>query len=303
MATPMLPATLISSLPTLLVFLSSIRPSHTLYLDLEGKKLSRNGTISLITVFVHPTRATSLIDVQTLGKPAFTTSSANGKTLKAILEDPHTPKCLWDVRNDADALWAHYQVRLAGVTDVQLLENASRAGDKTYARGLDKCVEKDLGLKFMEVHRWIRTKKEVQALFPNDIFARRPMDAKTMQYCVNDVIYLPQLRDIYTKRIDGQWMEKAMIESARRVVTACGPAYEPHSEMKKLGPWGTGLDRGLLTMDEWLNKWGEDRMDAMQLDMLGGDSDNDFDGDFNDDDCGNSRDASWDDTFDSCWEK
>ncbi|KAL3599829.1 hypothetical protein FPOAC2_04057 [Fusarium poae] len=188
MATPTPSPTLISSLPDLLVFISSIPPSGTLYLDLEGKSLSRNGTLSLITVLIHPTRVISLIDIQTLGNSAFTTSSANGKTLKAILEDPHIPKCLWDVRNDADALCAHYQVRLKGVTDIQLLENASRAGGKTYVRGLDACVEKDLGLKVMEVHRWIKTKREVKALMPNDIFTRRPLDAKTIQYCVNDVV-------------------------------------------------------------------------------------------------------------------
>ncbi|KAF7553134.1 hypothetical protein G7Z17_g3844 [Cylindrodendrum hubeiense] len=303
MATPIPSSTLISSVPDLLLFLSSITPSSKLYLDLEGKSLSRNGTLSIMTVLVHPTRVTSLIDVQTLGNSAFTTSSGNGKTLKAMLEDPHTPKCLWDVRNDADALWAHYQVRLAGVTDVQLLKNASRAGDKTYIRGLDKCVEKDLGLKFMEVHRWIKTKKEVQTLMPDDIFAHRPLDAKTMQYCVNDVVYLPLLHNIYTKRIDSQWMEKAMAESAQRVIDACGSAYEPQSETKKLGPWGTGLDKKLLTIDEWIDRWEEDQMDAMQRDMLGL---NDFD-DFEDyDDLDyptNSNDAAWDDTFDSCWEK
>ncbi|KAI6750678.1 hypothetical protein HG530_014574 [Fusarium avenaceum] len=298
MATPMSSPTLISSLPDLLVFISSVPPSGKLYLDFEGKSLSRNGTLSLITALIHPTGVTSLIDVQTLGNSTFTTSSANGKTLKAILEDPHIPKYLWDVRNDADALWAHYQVRLKGVTDIQLLENASRAGDKTYVRGLDACVERDLGLGFMEVHRWIKTKKEVKALMPNDIFTRRPLDAKTMQYCVNDVVHLPALHNIYAKRIDSQWMKKAMDESARRVVEACGPLYEPQSETKKLGPWGTGLDERGLTMDECLDQWEDEMMDAMQEDMFGNDS-----YDYSDDYPMNSKDAAWDDTFDSCWEK
>jgi exonuclease 3'-5' domain-containing protein 1 len=99
-----------------------------------------------------------LIDVLTLGRSTFTAASKNGKTLKSILEDPDIPKCAWDVRNDADALWALYNVGLAGVTDIQLLENASRASDKTYVRGLDKCVQSDLKLGFMGINRWIRTK-------------------------------------------------------------------------------------------------------------------------------------------------
>ena len=48
--------------------------------------------------------------------------SYSGKTLKSIFEDPDIPKCLGDVRNDAEALWALYHVGLAGVTDIQFLE-------------------------------------------------------------------------------------------------------------------------------------------------------------------------------------
>jgi hypothetical protein len=132
--------TLISSVPELQAFLSSIPPSSTLFLDLEGISLSRHGTISLITILIHPQRVVRLIDVLALGKLAFTTASNDGNTLKAIFEDPDISKCLWDVRNDADALWALYHVGLAGVTDIQLLENASSTGDKTYVRGLDKSV-------------------------------------------------------------------------------------------------------------------------------------------------------------------
>ena len=135
--TTALTPTLISSVPELEAFLSSIPRSSIIYLDLEGSSLSRHGTVSLIAVLIHPQRVVRLIDVFVLGTAAFTTASNNGKTLKSILEDPDIPKCAWDVRNDADALWALYHVGLAGVIDIQLLENASRAGDKTYICGLD----------------------------------------------------------------------------------------------------------------------------------------------------------------------
>ncbi|KAF5582255.1 3' 5' exonuclease [Fusarium pseudocircinatum] len=141
----------IPSLTSLTDFITFIPLGATLYLDLEGKSLSRNGTITIITIFVKPTEAIGLIDLQTISSAAFTTPNVFGNTLKAILKNPLMPKCLGDVRNDADALWAHYKVRLAGVTDIQFLENASRVGDKTYVRGLDACVEKDLGLGFMEL--------------------------------------------------------------------------------------------------------------------------------------------------------
>jgi hypothetical protein len=68
----------------------------------------------------------------------------------------------------------------------------------------------DLKLGFMEIHRWIRTKKEVQSLMPADVFAARPIDAKTAQYCVNDVIHLPDLHALYLRRIEGDWLTMAM---------------------------------------------------------------------------------------------
>jgi exonuclease 3'-5' domain-containing protein 1 len=73
-----------------------------------------------------------------------------------------------------------YHVGLAGVTDIQLLGNASRASDVTYIRGLDKSIQFDLRLGFMEINGWIRTEKEVQSLMPAGVFATRPIDAKTV---------------------------------------------------------------------------------------------------------------------------
>lgn len=93
-------------------------------------------------------------------------------------------------------------------------------------------------------------------------------------------------------------MEKVLDESARRVAEACGPAYEPQPNAKKLGPWGLVLDKELPMMDEWLDKWEDDRMDEMERDMLGYDDYEDLD-----EYPMNSKDAAWDDTLDSCWEK
>lgn len=274
---------LISRPSDLCFFLSSIPNRATLYLDLAGKNVSRNGTLCIITILVHSMQTTRLIDVQTLGASAFTTPGANGKTLKAILEDPHTLKCLWDIRNDADALWAHYQIRLAGVLDVQLLENASRVGDKTYLHSLDKSIENHLTLNVLLVYRMIMP----MGVTFDDVFARRPVDESVMQYCVTAVTYLPALRDTYTKRIDVQWMEKATAESARRVDDACAPTYEPQSEKTNLGPWGSGLIPRLLTLDEWLEAMEEERQDETQREMLEPDYIEDYDDDLSGSDWGN----------------
>ncbi|KAI5465120.1 hypothetical protein BGZ63DRAFT_402018 [Mariannaea sp. PMI_226] len=140
-----------------------------------------------------------LIDVLSLGKSAFTTISTNGRPLKSILEDPNIPKCFWDVRNDADALWALYQVGLAGMIDIQPLVNASRVGEKTSLSGLDKAIQFDLKLGFMELKRWIHSKNKMKSLMPTNILAILPVGAKTIQYCSNDLIHLPELHTLYRR--------------------------------------------------------------------------------------------------------
>ncbi|EJT76901.1 hypothetical protein GGTG_06815 [Gaeumannomyces tritici R3-111a-1] len=136
--------TVVASVEKLRVFLSSISHRSTLYLDLEGRNLSRNGTFDILTALVRPTKKTSLIDVHTLADTAFTTANGADRTLKGILGDPDVPKYFWGVRNDADALWSHHRVRLAGVTDVQLLENATRRANKTRLWGLNMAVKRHL---------------------------------------------------------------------------------------------------------------------------------------------------------------
>jgi len=139
------PAATIISTPTALAsLLASIPPFSTLYIDLEGTKLgSPTGALSLITIHLLPSNTTHLIDVLTLGVSAFTTSPTSdpSKTLASMLTDPIYPKCLWDVRADASALWSLYRICLQGIMDIQILENASRqGGSRKFLRGLDKAI-------------------------------------------------------------------------------------------------------------------------------------------------------------------
>ena len=66
--------------------------------------------------------------------------------MKDILQDDKIPKVFFDVRNDSEALFAHFGVALQGVEDVQLMESATRrtTGSRKFLSGLAKCVEKNL---------------------------------------------------------------------------------------------------------------------------------------------------------------
>jgi exonuclease 3'-5' domain-containing protein 1 len=139
----------ISALVDTLTNLPTNPPS--IYVDLEGIELSRTGSISLISILVQPTlsrRHAYLVDIYTMGSIAFTTTGLLKKTLKAILESPDISKVFFDVRNDSDALYAHFAISLQGIIDVQLMELASRGpfASRKCVNGLGRCIDYDLPL-------------------------------------------------------------------------------------------------------------------------------------------------------------
>ncbi|KAL2192838.1 hypothetical protein P885DRAFT_64589 [Corynascus similis CBS 632.67] len=86
-----------------------------------------------------------LIDIHVLGEKTFSTSSlATGRTFKDILESCSIPKVFFDVRRDSDALYSHFQIRLAGVQDLQLMELATRSFPRRVVCGLARCIERVL---------------------------------------------------------------------------------------------------------------------------------------------------------------
>ncbi|KAG5935996.1 hypothetical protein E4U60_002838 [Claviceps pazoutovae] len=60
---------------TLINLIDSIKNLPTLYVDLEGCQLSRNGTISIVTLYATTLATAYMVDVHKLGKHAFTTSN------------------------------------------------------------------------------------------------------------------------------------------------------------------------------------------------------------------------------------
>jgi exonuclease 3'-5' domain-containing protein 1 len=103
-----------------------------------------------------------LIDVHTLQEKAFLTAGTAGKPLKTILESDKIPKVFFDVRNDSDALYAHFGIKLAGVQDIQLMELATRDFSKRYLNRLSKCIERDSPMMPGEKQKWESVKEDVQ---------------------------------------------------------------------------------------------------------------------------------------------
>lgn len=241
---------LVDSTLSLQELLSSIENLPTsppcLYVDLEGVRLSRHGTISLLTIFVEPLNKVYLVDIHTMKSAAFTTAlSSTGTTLKSILELPTITKVFFDVRNDSDALYAHFGIHLQGIQDVQLMENASRPAyrPRNFVCGLDRCITMDAPIVAAVKVDWKAVKDKGVSLFhPSqggtyEVFNQRPLSLDIVRYCVNDVILLPMLRGMYWAKLNAIWREKVVRETENRVKESQSTGYEPQSESKKLGPW------------------------------------------------------------------
>ncbi|RDL31811.1 uncharacterized protein BP5553_09213 [Venustampulla echinocandica] len=96
----------------------------SLHLDLEGIDLGRHGPISILPLRTAPTQKTCLIDIHSLGRAAFSTTSNSGTSLKTTLESSTIPKVAFDIRNDSDAVFSLFRVSVDCTKDLQLMELA-----------------------------------------------------------------------------------------------------------------------------------------------------------------------------------
>ncbi|KAL4871476.1 hypothetical protein BDV12DRAFT_194241 [Aspergillus spectabilis] len=195
----------------------------SVYVDLEGMKLSRHGSISIMQIFSLPRNEVYLIDVHTLGQEAFSYPSTSGKTLKGILEDENIQKAFFDVRNDSDALYTHFGIHLAGIQDIQLLELATRSGSRRFINGLARCIEHDAGLTWSEASMWKDIKDNGRRLFAPerggsyDVFNKRPLSEAIIKYCAQDVRILPKLWEVYNAKLEWSWKEKIEVATRDRI--------------------------------------------------------------------------------------
>lgn len=119
-----------------------------IYVDLEGNKLSCNSTLSLVTILLEPEREVQLVDVTTIGWDAFNTAGVDSRTLKSLLESRNVFENFFDIRNDSDALSDLYEIRVAGIEDLQLMELASRSFSKKHVNGLPSMSRETVQLQY-----------------------------------------------------------------------------------------------------------------------------------------------------------
>ena len=228
--------------------------------------------------------------------------------MKDILESPQIPKVFFDVRNDADALFAQFSIALQGVQDIQLMEDASRftrGSGKRLLSSLAKCVERDALMTSEAKQCWTTVRMRGEELYDPEkggsyeIFNSRPLMEDILQLCVQDVRYMPFLRSLYWGRLDSDWRTEVEEETMARVQLSQRDAYQPHGAERALSPWqGSQHDESwnnYLTCDDDDRidsvPWGDrieddDRIDCTQWDDRIESNDLDRHQDYGDDDFG-----------------
>ncbi|ESZ93891.1 hypothetical protein SBOR_5712 [Sclerotinia borealis F-4128] len=228
-----------------------------MYIDLEGVNLCREGSLSILTLLIDtgiPSISVYLIDVHLLGSQAFNTTGIKRRTLKEILQDENISKVFFDVRNDSDALFAHFGVALQGVEDLQLMESAMRTTTRSrkFLNGLAKCIEQS-GLDYSDLTSWKLAKEKGGRLFKAEsggsykVFEQRPIPSEIISYCAGDVQYLPKMWSKFRSNTN-RWRDLVNKETKKRVEASQKPEYQPQGPDRTLAPWSKDQNRDL---DEW----------------------------------------------------
>lgn len=192
-----------------------------------------------------------------LGEKAFNTAGGHQKTFKDVLQNDSIPKVFFDVRNDSDALFAHFGTRLQGVEDVQLMESATRktSQSRRFLNGLAKCIEQNFSISQSgtDIASWKSAKQKGERLFKAEhggsyaVFNQRPVPEDIVSYCVGDVRYLPELRNKFRSQAK-MWLDLVGEETKRRIATSQRSDYQPHGRDKALAPWNKEQN---TVLDQW----------------------------------------------------
>lgn len=165
------------------------------FVDLEGVNLGRRGAVAIMQLLIPPSPTVYLVDVHVLGPRAFEVTVDNESSLRSMLESQTIFKVFFDIRNDSDALHAHFGINVAGIIDLQVLECATRQPRGSYLSGLAKCIEQDLPYDPART----RIKANGRRLFAPEaggryeVFLERPLATDIVEYCEQDVLCMPKL--------------------------------------------------------------------------------------------------------------
>ena len=233
-------------LDILVVSSSAIRP--TIFIDLEGVNLGREGELCLLAIHHTISKRSFVVDVHCLGASAFSIPASDGTTtLKTILESPIIAKGIFDVRNDSAALYHGFGIRLQCMHDIQLLEIVARpqirAGSRRFRSGLDKVVRSHSNMIAAETADWTATKILGVRLFAPekggsyDVFKQRPLNPLLIPYSINDVVCLPQLFEKFIGNLSKHTKRDVESKTEQAILETMSSQYRGKGRDRTFSPW------------------------------------------------------------------
>lgn len=206
--------------------------------DLEGNSLGKPpGTVSLFQLILPDANHTWVFDVTKFGRKVFYMMGTRGQSICKLLEDDDISTGWWDCRNDANALWFHFQVQLNpdSTVDLQYLELATRARGECRDRrlGLDKAVGpegvRSGTMSHDEALQWTMITLNGKEYFKTNskgygIFDMRPLPELAIQYAGGDTKHMHMLYTAYMARMRyaENSFETVGEETKKAINLACG---------------------------------------------------------------------------------
>ncbi|KAF2135154.1 uncharacterized protein K452DRAFT_203463, partial [Aplosporella prunicola CBS 121167] len=158
----------------------------------------------------------------------------------------------FDMRKDSDALFAHYQVSLARVQDVQLMELATRKYSKKWLASLVKCTE-DSTIPTAIRSSWQNHQTSLQHV---SFLYRRPIPAEVKRYCSFRVSVLPDLWKFYDTKLrpanETFWREKVDQTTKERIRLSHSMGASIEATTTAQGPWDPDK------IEEEINAWNKE---------------------------------------------
>jgi exonuclease 3'-5' domain-containing protein 1 len=213
--------------------------------DLEGKNLGRDGPLYILIIHDHQAEHTYIVDVHTLQLDAFNACGADEeKNLRWILESPETSKLIYDVRQDSEALYHQFGIRLDGILDVQLFKLADMSDSfespALYRTGLYKAISHSIVMNWEVQNKWLHIKEVGEQLWDPDQggswdrFTEKNKCRAIIEYCLVDVVHLRTLYRRYSKGLSERWLARIKATTKQSIEETWADDYESSGAE---GPW------------------------------------------------------------------
>ncbi|KAF5969739.1 hypothetical protein FBULB1_10059 [Fusarium bulbicola] len=219
-----------------------------LYIDIEPRSLGANGELNLLTIILcHGPEYRCrlyLVDVNRLANQAFSSRGYHGASLRSILDSDSCRKVFFDVRYSSYILYKQYGIKLQGVRDLQLMENAcsSLKHHRPELEPFEPLIQKFLA-HGKSRKRWLVHKFNGEWLDKygagglHAAFQKRPVMENIGLYCCRNARFMPELYSKLSRTSFLGMKDMVAQESKNRVDDSQRDGYNPFANGRLRNPW------------------------------------------------------------------